>query len=426
MLLKKLLVVLAGVILFRIGSFIPIPGIDAVLVGQFFDNSNGTILDFVNAFGGGSLERMSIFSTGIMPYISASIMLYVATFFSPHIKSLQQEGMKGQTKIAQYTRWLTLIIATFQAFMLTTALASQAVGESRIIPVSDINFYITAILALVAGTMTLIWMGEKITEYGIGNGISLIIYAGIISGLPQAIGQTINLMENGEINKLAIIVVAVAIIAAIMFVIYVEKARREVPVEHSQKSFEHLHSHKGKLPFKLNSAGIMPPIFAAMILTLPATINAFAESMNYQFLTNITYYFRHGTIFYMIVYALMIIVFSHFLVKSKNNPKDLSDKLKGQGAFIRGLRPGAPTESYLSSVINRLSAIGAGFLVIVCLLPEFLISYFNVPFYFGGTSLLIIVSVALDWQKQVGSHLKGKEYTNIGKGLLEDFKGRKA
>lgn len=426
MLLKKFLVVLAGVILFRIGSFIPIPGVDAVLVGQFFNNSNGTILDFVNAFGGGSLERMSIFSTGIMPYISASIILYVATFFSPHIKSLQQEGMKGQTKIAQYTRWLTLGIVTFQAFMLTSALSTQVVGESRIIPNAGFDFYITAILALVAGTMTLIWIGEKITEYGIGNGISLIIYAGIVSGLPQAIGQTVNLIDNGEIDKLTVIVVSVAVLAAIVFVVYVEKARREVPVEHSQKSFEHLHSHKGKLPFKLNSAGIMPPIFAAMILTLPATLNAFAESMDFQFLTNITYYFQHGTVFYMMFYAVMIIVFSHFLVKSKNNPKDLSDKLKGQGAFIRGLRPGKPTENYLSSVINRLSAIGAGYLVIVCLLPEFLISYFSVPFYFGGTSLLIIVSVALDWQKQVGSHFKGKEYKDIGKGLLDDFKGRKA
>lgn len=424
MLLKRFLFVLAGVVLFRVGSFIPIPGIDAVLVGQFFNSSDGTILDFVNAFGGGSLERMSIFSTGIMPYISASIIMYVATFFSSHVKSLQQEGMKGQMKIAKYTRWLTLFVAGFQGFILTSALATQVVGGQRIVPEADIGFYLTSVMSLMAGTMALVWVGEKITEYGIGNGISLIIYAGIVSGLPQAIGETVELVNTGELSQIMVFVIGVAIIGAILFVVFVEKAKREVTVEYSKKSFENLHSHKGKLPFKINMAGIMPPIFAASIMTIPATMSQFAESEGLYFLSDIASYLQHGSWVYIVVYALMIVVFSHALSKSKNNPKELAEKLKSQGVFLRGIRPGAPTENFLNNLINRISFLGASFLVIICMLPEILISYFSVPFYFGGTSLLIIVSVALDWQNQVSSHFKGKEYTNIGKELMRDFKGR--
>lgn len=424
MLLKRILIVLLGIVIFRVGSFIPIPGINGTLLGEFFSKNTGTILDFVNAFSGGSLQRMSIFSTGIMPYISASIIIYIMSFILPSIKSLQQEGLNGQMKIAKYTRLLTLLIAGFQGFMLTTTLAHQIIHGQKIVAMADFDFYITAILSLIAGTMSLIWLGERITEFGIGNGVSLIIYAGVISRLPTAVAQTINLYTTGEITKLTIIGVIFAIVVATWFVVYVEKARREVSVEYSKKSFESLYSHKGKLPFKINMAGIMPPIFAASLMTIPATINTAAEKLNINMLSNITYYFHHGTIYYMIIYGIMITLFAHFLVKNKNNPADLSDRLKSQGVFVRGLRPGKATENYFNHLINKLSFIGAGYLIIVCLLPEFLIGYFSVPFYFGGTTLLIIVTVALDWQKQIASHFENKEYKLIKKDLFKDFKGR--
>ncbi len=421
-LFKKLMVVLFAIFIFRVGSHIPVPGVDPVALSAMFAQYDGTILDMFNTFSGGSLKRLSIFAIGIMPFISASIIIQLMSYFYPHFKELKEEGAKGQAKLAQYTRYLTLVLAFFQAFGLTSSIKGQVINGMAIVPNNDISFMLIAISSLVAGTFILVWMGEKVTEYGIGNGISLLIYASIISGMPAAISGTLELVGSNEITRGFLFVIMSVIVLAILFVITIEKAQRRVPITYAKNNAQEIHQHKSYLPFKINLAGVIPPILASSLILFPATLGAwFSNTESVSIFSKIATYFSQGTITYILLYSGLIIAFSYFFTNLQNNPATIANSLKDRNAFIPGFRPGEQTSNYLGSLISKITFIGSMYLTLICLLPEFLIYYWKVPFYFGGTSLLIIVIVALDWHSQITSLLKGKEYNKIEKDLIEDF-----
>lgn len=426
-LFKKLMVVVFAIFIFRLGSHIPVPGIDPVALSAMFAQYDGTILDMFNTFSGGSLKRLSIFAIGIMPFISASIIIQLMGYFYPHFKELKEEGAKGQAKLAQYTRYLTLILAFFQALGLTSSIKGQVVNGMAIVPNPDLGFMLTAISSLIAGTFILVWMGEKVSEYGIGNGISLLIYASIISGLPSAIGGTLELVNNNEITKGFLFIIMAVITLAIFFVIIIEKAQRRIPITYAKRNIEDIHQHKSYLPFKINLAGVIPPILASSVILFPATLGAWAGNSDGEpnILSTFVTYFSQGTLTYIMLYSALIIAFSYFFTNLQHNPNNIANSLKDRNAFIPGFRPGQQTADYFSGLISKLTFIGAMYLTLICLLPEFLIYYWKVPFYFGGTSLLIIVMVALDWHTQITSLLKGKAYNNIENDLLEDFGNKK-
>jgi len=415
---QRLLFVVLAMIVFRIGSFIPVPGIDPAALAVLFDQQKGTILDMFNMFSGGSLKRLSLLALGVMPYISASIIMQLLTVVIPKLEQLKKEGESGRRKITQYTRYGTFGLATFQAVGVSIALQGQTVGSFAVVPSPGPAFVFTAVVSLVTGTMFLMWLGEQITERGIGNGISLIIFAGIVAGLPSAIGGTLELARIGEISAILVLILLALSIAVTGFVVFMERGQRRITVNYAkrQQGRKMYAAQKSHLPLKVNMAGVIPPIFASSIILFPATLGGWfgaAEGMGW--LKDLSSTLSPGQPVYVLMYALAIVFFCFFYTALMFNPKDTADNLKRSGAFIPGIRPGQNTANYIDGVMSRLTLIGAIYITAVCLLPEFMIVYWNVPFYFGGTSLLIIVVVVMDFISQIQSHLMSHQYEGLMK-----------
>ncbi|MCW9024769.1 MAG: preprotein translocase subunit SecY [Gammaproteobacteria bacterium] len=412
---QRLLFVLGALLVFRIGTFITVPGIDPDSLAQMFEQQSGTILSMFNMFSGGALERFSLFALGIMPYISASIIMQLLTKVHPKLEQLSKEGAAGKRKITQYTRYATLALATFQALGVAVALSRQ----QGLVIIDHNTFYFTTVVTLVTGTMFLMWLGEQITERGIGNGISMIIFAGIVAGLPSAIGGTLELGRTGELSYAFILVLFILALAVTGFVIFMERGQRRITVNYAKrqqgrKMFAAQSSH---LPLKINMAGVIPPIFASSIILFPATLAGWFGSTegSMSWLQDVATLLSPGQPVYVALYALAIVFFCFFYTALMFNPKETADNLKRSGAFVPGIRPGEQTAKYIDSILGRLTLVGAAYITAVCLLPEFLIVYWNVPFYFGGTSLLIIVVVVMDFMAQTQAHLMSHQYEGLMK-----------
>ncbi len=423
---KRLLFVLGALIVYRIGAHIPVPGVNPIALAELFEQQRGTIIDMFNMFSGGALSRFTVFAIGIMPYISASIITQLLTSIVPKLEQLKKEGEAGRRKISQYTRYGTLVLATVQAGGVAYALQNQSVGGQGVVLDPGMGFIFTAMVTLVGGTMFLMWLGEQITERGIGNGISIIIFAGIVVGLPSAIGGTLELGSTGELSIFMIMFFMVLAIAVIAFVVFVERGQRRITVNYAkrQQGRKVYAAQTSHLPFKLNMAGVIPPIFASSIILFPATIaSMFGTGEGLGWLQNIAAMLSPGQPIYVILYALAIVFFCFFYTALQYNPKETADNLKKSGAFIPGVRPGDQTAKYIDTVMTRLTIAGAIYITAVCLLPEFLILNWNVPFYFGGTSLLIIVVVVMDFMSQMQAHLMSHQYDGLMK--KANFKGKK-
>ena len=415
---QRLLFVLGALIVFRIGTFVPVPGIDPNVLSTLFEQQQGSILGVFNMFSGGALSRMSVFALGIMPYISASIIMQLLAVTVPSLEQIKKEGEAGRRKIAMYTRYFTLVLATFQSIGIASALQTQSVGADALVINPGITFIFTAAITLVTGTMFLMWLGEQVTERGIGNGISIIIFAGIVAGLPTAIGGTLELVRTGELHTLATIFLFALAVLVTAFVIFVERGQRRITVNYAkrQQGRRLYAAQSSHLPLKLNMAGVIPPIFASSIILFPATMASWVgQSKGMEWLQDIASVISPGQPIYVMLYALAIIFFCFFYTALQFNARDTADNLKKSGAFIPGIRPGDQTAKYIDKVMTRLTFVGALYITLVCLLPEFLILYWNVPFYFGGTSLLIIVVVVMDFMAQIQSHLMSHQYDGIMK-----------
>jgi preprotein translocase subunit SecY len=415
---QRLWFVLLAMVVFRVGSFIPVPGIDPEALAILFDQQKGTILDMFNMFSGGALGRLSLFALGVMPYISASIIMQLLSAVVPSLEQLKKEGEAGRRKITQYTRYGTVALATFQAIGVSIALQTQTVGALPVVPNPGMAFVFTAVVSLVTGTMFLMWLGEQVTERGIGNGISLIIFAGIVAGLPAAIGGTLELARIGELSAFLVIGILILAVVVTGFVVFMERGQRRITVNYAkrQQGRKVYAAQKTHLPLKVNMAGVIPPIFASSIILFPATLGGwFGSTEGMGWLKDLSSTLSPGQPVYVIFYALAIIFFCFFYTALIYNPKDTADNLKRSGAFIPGIRPGEQTAKYIDSVMSRLTLVGALYITAVCLLPEFMIIYWNVPFYFGGTSLLIIVVVVMDFIAQVQAHLMSHQYEGLMK-----------
>ena len=402
---QRLLFLLGALIVYRIGTFIPVPGVNPAALAALFDQQQGTILDMFNMFSGGALSRASLFALGIMPYISASIIIQLMTAVIPKLEQLKKEGESGRRKITQYTRYGTLVLATFQAIGISVALQGQF-GEGLVVSTGP-GFVFTAAVSLVTGTMFLMWLGEQITERGLGNGISMIIFAGIVAGLPSAFGSVVELVSNGEMNALFALFLFLLAIAVTGFVVFVERGQRRITVNYAkrQQGRKMYAAQSSHLPLKLNMAGVIPPIFASSIILFPTTLAQWAgNNEGMRWLQDIVAKLSPGEPIYVAMYAAAIIFFCFFYTALVFNSKDTADNLKRSGAFIPGIRPGEQTARYIDQVMSRLTLAGAMYITLVCLMPEFLIVGWNVPFYFGGTSLLIVVVVVMGFMAQVRAH----------------------
>lgn len=410
---SRLFFVLGAIIVFRLGSYVPIPGIDAAVLSQLFEQQKGTIVEMFNMFSGGALERASVLALGIMPYITASIIIQLLTAVHPPMMELKKEGEAGRRKISQYTRYLTLVLATFQSIGVATGLPNLISG---LVINPGFGFYFTAVVSLVTGTMFLMWLGEQITERGIGNGISILIFAGIVAGLPTAIGQTAEQARQGEINLLFLLLIGAIVMGLTYLVVFVERAQRRIVINYAKrqqgrKVFQAQTSH---LPLKVNMAGVIPPIFASSIILFPGTIAGwFGQNEATSWLSDVALLLSPGQPLYVGLYAAAIIFFCFFYTALTFNPRETADNLKKSGAFVPGIRPGEQTSRYLDKVMTRLTLAGALYITFVCLVPEFLLLTWNVPFYFGGTSLLIIVVVIMDFMAQVQTHLMSSQYESV-------------
>jgi preprotein translocase subunit SecY len=415
---QRLFFLLGALVVYRIGTHLPVPGIDPHALAMLFDQQKGTMLDMFNMFSGGALKRLSLFALGIMPYISASIIMQLMTVVVPSLEQLKKEGEAGRRKISQYTRYGTLALATFQAIGVSIALQGQVIGGNAVVPHPGFTFVFTAAVTLVTGTMFLMWLGEQVTERGIGNGISMIIFAGIVAGLPSAIVGTLELGRTGELHTLFILMLFVVAMAVTAFVVFVERGQRRITVNYArrQQGRKVYAAQSSHLPLKLNMAGVIPPIFASSIILFPATMGSwFGQTEGMEWLKDLAQTFSPGQPLYVLFYALGIIFFCFFYTALVFNARETADNLKKSGAFIPGIRPGEQTSRYIDGVLTRLTLAGAIYITAVCLLPEFLILYWNVPFYFGGTSLLIIVVVVMDFISQVQSHLMSHQYESLMK-----------
>jgi preprotein translocase subunit SecY len=417
---SRLLFVLGALVVYRLGAHIPVPGIDPDVLAKMFEQQTGGILGMLNMFSGGALSRFTVFALGIMPYISASIIMQLMTVVSPQMEALKKEGEAGRRKITQYTRYGTVVLATFQALGIAIALE----GQHGLVLEPGLMFRMITVITLVTGTMFLMWLGEQITERGIGNGISIIIFSGIVAGLPRAIGGTLELTRTGAFSIPLVLFLFAATILVTAFVVFVERGQRKITVNYAKrqvgrKVFGGQTSH---LPLKLNMAGVIPPIFASSIILFPATLAGwFGSSDGMGWLKDIGSTLAPGQPIYVGLYALAIVFFCFFYTALVFNPKETADNLKKSGAFVPGIRPGEQTARYIDKIMGRLTLVGAGYITAVCLLPEFLIVKFNVPFYFGGTSLLIIVVVTMDFMAQVQAYLMSHQYESLLK--KANFKG---
>lgn len=408
---QRLLFVLTAIVVFRLGSFIPVPGVNADALQQLLNSD--TIFSLFNVFSGGAMERASVLALGIMPYISASIIMQILSYVDPRLKEIKKEGESGRRKINQYTRYLTVVLATVQAFGMATQLPEMVPG---LVENPNFSFYFVAIATLVTGTMFLMWLGEQITERGIGNGISIIILVGIVAGFPQAISQVFTQAFNGDRAVLGILVFAIFALAVVYFIVWFETAQRRITINYAkrQQGNKVFAAQSSFLPMKLNMAGVIPAIFASSIVLFPGTLLSwFGGGGEVSWLTTLSQNLQPGKPVYMMLYATGIIFFAFFYTALTQNPRDTADNLKKSGAFIPGIRPGLQTASYLDKVTTRLTFWGALYMTAVCLLPEFLILLFDYPFYFGGTSLLIIVVVAMDFMSQVQAHLMSQQYDSV-------------
>ncbi|XOD70209.1 MAG: preprotein translocase subunit SecY [Sodalis sp. (in: enterobacteria)] len=409
---RRFFFVIKALIIFRIGSFIPIPGIDSTVLAKLIEQQRGTIIEMFNMFSGGALSRASIFALGIMPYISASIIVQLLTVIHPVLSEIKKEGEVGRRKISQYTRYGTLILAIFQSIGIATGIPNMPAIEGLVINPGFV-FYFTAVISLACGTMFLMWLGEKITERGIGNGISIIIFTGILSGLPPAIGNTIEQARQGDLHFLLLILIIFLVFAVTFFVVFVERGQRRIVVNYAQR-------HQGRrvyaaqsthLPLKVNIAGVIPAIFATSIILFPATlVSWFGGGTGWNWLATISIYLQTGQPLYVLLYASAIIFFCFFYTALIFNPRETAENLKKSGAFVPGIRPGEQTARYIDKVMTRLTMLGAMYITFICLIPEFMREAMKVPFYFGGTSLLIVVVVIMDFMAQVQTLMMSSQY----------------
>jgi len=410
---QRLIFVLVALIIYRIGTFIPVPGVNPQALMQFMDSQQGTIIDVFNLFTGGALQRFSLFALGVMPYISASIIMQLMSSAMPQLQQLKKEGSSGRNKITQYTRIFTIVLAAFQAGSVAFALQSQ----SSIVFSPGYGFIFTAVVTLTAGSMFLMWLGEQITERGVGNGISLIIFAGIVAGLPRAIAGTLELVNTGQLSIPAILFILALVLGVVYFIVRVERGQRRITVNYAQRQGRVAYQNQAThLPLKLNMAGVIPVIFASSIVIFPSTLATwFASSDSLSWLTDVSATLTPGNLPYTLLYSALIIFFCFFYTALVFNSKETADNLKKSGAFIPGIRPGRHTADYIDKVLTRLTMIGSLYLVSVALLPDILRVVWAVPFYFGGTSLLIVVVVIMDFIAQVQAHLISHKYDTLMK-----------
>ncbi len=412
---KRIWFTLGVLIIYRLGTYIPLPGIDPQIMADIFRQQASGILGMFNMFAGGALERMTIFALSIMPYISAAIIMQLMTSVSPKLEALKKEGEQGQKKINQYTRYGTVLLAAVQAYGIAIGMESMSSSIGPAVPSPGAFFRATTVITLVGGTMFLMWLGEQITARGVGNGISLIIFAGIIAELPSALAATLELGRTGALSALVIVLILIMAVAVITFIVFIERAQRRIVVQYPKRQVGNrmYGGESSHLPLKLNTPGVIPPIFASSLLLMPMTIAGFSAGEGPEWFTSMTALLGHGQPLYLILYAAMIIFFAFFYTAVVFNPVDTADNLKKYGGFVPGIRPGKNTADYLDYVLTRLTVVGSMYLAAVCLLPEFLISRLAVPFYFGGTSLLIVVTVTMDTVAQVQSHLLAHQYEGL-------------
>ena len=425
---QRILFVLGALIIYRLGTYIPVPGIDPIIWKEIYSQKGGGILDMLNMFSGGALSRMTIFALNIMPYISASIIMQLAAAMSPNLEKLKKEGESGRMKINQYTRYLTVLLASIQAYGLAVGLESMQSSAGAAVIDPGLFFRASTVITIVGGTVFLMWLGEQITQRGIGNGISLIIFAGIVAELPRAIGSTLELGRQGTFNAIELLALAAMIVGVIVMIVYFERAQRRVMVQYPKRQQANGVAQQGQqnhIPLKLNTSGVIPPIFASSLLLLPLTIVGFSGAEGGDFTAALARYLQHGQPIYMLLYGALILFFAFFYTAIVFNPEENADMLQKHGGFIPGMRPGKSTSDYLDFVLTRITAVGGLYLVFICLLPEFMISKYSMPFYFGGTSLLIVVTVTMDTVAQIHSHLIAHQYEGlIKKSKLRGTTGR--
>jgi len=411
---KRIWFTLGALIVYRIGSYIPVPGVDASVMEEMLRTHGGGILGMFDMFSGGSLGRMTVFALNIMPYISASIIMQLMSAAVPSLEALKKEGDQGRKKLNQYTRYLTVFIALFQAYGIAIGLEGMRGSFSAAVLDPGLFFRISCVMTLVGGTMFLMWLGEQITARGIGNGISLIIMAGIVANLPSALASLLELGRTGALSPFFIVGFLFLAVATVAGIVFIERAQRRIPIQYPKRQVGNrmFGGDSTHMPLKINTAGVIPPIFASSILLIPATISGFSTEEP-GWLQLIAQYLAHGQPAYLLLYAGLIVFFAFFYTAVVFNPEETADNLKKYGGFIPGIRPGKATAEYFDSVLTRLTLIGAVYLVVICLLPEILISHYGVPFYFGGTSILIVVSVTMDTVTQVQSHLVAHQYEGL-------------
>jgi preprotein translocase subunit SecY len=412
-LFARLKFVLVALIIYRIGTHIPVPGIDPAQLQALFNQNQGTILGLANMFSGGALERMSILALGIMPYISASIIMQLMSAVTPSLEQLKKEGESGRRKISQYTRYLTVVLAVIQATGMTVGMANQGMAYS-----ASAVFYIIAVTSLVTGAVFMMWLGEQMTERGVGNGISLLIFAGIVAGLPSAIGQSLEQARQGELNILVLLGILTLAIVVIYLIIFIERGQRRITVNYAkqQRGNRMYQAQSSHLPLKVNMAGVIPAIFASSILLFPASIAQwFGSGNSSDWLQDLAVAIGPGQPLNIILFTVFIVFFCFFYTALMFNPVEVSDNLKRSGAFVPGIRPGQQTANFIDGVLTRLTVFGSAYIALVCLLPQFLVVTWNVPFYLGGTSLLIVVVVVMDFMAQVQSHMMSQQYDSAMK-----------
>ncbi|MDP6031434.1 MAG: preprotein translocase subunit SecY [Alphaproteobacteria bacterium] len=419
---KRIWFTLGALIVYRLGTYIPTPGIDPEALKEIFSQQAGGILGMFDMFAGGALSRMTIFALNIMPYISASIIMQLMTAVSPQLDALKKEGEIGRKKINQYTRYGTVFLAAIQAYGIAVGLEGMSGASGSAVLESGYFFRLTTVITLVGGTIFLMWLGEQITQRGIGNGISLIIFAGIVANLPTALASTLELGRTGAISTLLILVLIVLVAVVIAFIVFIERSQRRIVVQYPKRQVGNkmLGGESTHLPLKLNVSGVIPPIFASSLLLLPMTVAGFSAGQGPEWLTTFMAFLGRGQPLYMFIYISLIVFFAFFYTAIVFNPVDTADNLKRNGGFVPGIRPGKNTADYLDYVLTRLTVVGAAYLATVCILPELLISQYSVPFYFGGTSLLIVVTVTMDTVTQIQSHLLAHQY----EGLIKNAKLR--
>lgn len=422
---RRILYTMALLAVYRVGVFIPVPGIDGQALTRFFESMQGTILGFFNMFSGGALEQMAVFALGIMPYISASIIMELLTVVVPHLERLKKEGEQGRKKITQYSRYGTVVLSLVQGLGIAIGLENMEVGGASVVPVAGWSFRLLTVLTLTAGTTFIMWLGEQITERGIGNGISLIIFAGIVAGIPSAISATWTQLRLGEMSPFAILIVLIIMVLVVAAIVFMEAGHRKIPIQYAKRVVgrRQYGGQSTHLPLKINTSGVIPPIFASSLMVFPATIAGFVGGQEQGIIQTIVQQLTPGTLLYSALTVALIIFFAYFYTAIIFNPTDVADNMRKYGGFIPGIRPGKRTADYIDRTLSRLTLAGALYLSVVVILPTYLIQLFHVPFFFGGTGLLIVVGVGMDTMQQVESHLVMRNYdTFMKKGRV---KGRR-